>query len=254
MAGFATVERARSAPLRVLFLYASTRPRPEVGHRLVRSGVHIHSLVEGNLWQALPSAESAPPRVLAAGRLRLAKPLRFASRASALLVPDLPGLEIVFVGRSSLRNGPAYKDWLVKLARKVQAPCRFVEHELGAWYVSSRVVALCSRYDNLSVRWARGDERWSTSRRRTGTGTAEIMEGAGTVVPVNDAESLAAALRRYLTDASAVGRAGDPARSVVGRYRSPALIAGRREASYWGAVNRWRERVPARSRAFGSHG
>jgi glycosyltransferase involved in cell wall biosynthesis len=144
----------------------------------------------------------------------------------------------------------------VKLARKVQAPCRFVEHEIGAWYVSSRVIALCSRYDNFPFVGLEGMSAGRPVVCTTATGTAEIMEGAGadTVIPVDDAESLAAALRRYLADLSAAGRAGDAARSVVGRHRSPALIAERCDACYWGAVNRWRERVPARSRAFGSHG
>jgi hypothetical protein len=81
------------------------------------------------------------------------------------------------------------------------------------------------------------------------------MEGAsaGTVIPVDDAESLGAVLRRYLTDPSAAGRASDAARSAVGRHRLPRRLQNG-EACYLGAVRRWRERVPARSRAFGSHG
>jgi len=183
----------------------------------------------------------------------------FLVRASALLVRDVPGLEIIFVGRSGLRNGASYRDWLVKLARELGAPCRFVDEvpqqELGAWYGSSRVVALCRRYDNFPFV---GLDAVSAGRPvvcTTATGTAEIVErtGAGAVVPVDDAESLAAALRRYVVDPSAAGRAGDEGHSVVGRHHSPALISEQREACCWEAVNRWRERASARSRAVGFH-
>jgi glycogen(starch) synthase len=216
--------------------------------------------VEDDLWEAAPSAESAPPRVLAVGRLEARKAPEVLVRASTLLAPDVPGLEIVFVGRSGLRNGASYKDWLVTLARSLHAPCCFVDeiprHELGAWYGSSRVIAMCSLYDNFPFV---GLEAMSAGRPvvcTTATGTAEIVDGtdAGTVVPVDDAESLAAALRPYLTDPSTARRAGEAARSVIRRHCSPALIAERREACYWAAVNRWRERVPARSRAARSHG
>jgi glycosyltransferase involved in cell wall biosynthesis len=244
-----------------------TSPSNRLATDLVREGWFgdgepriIRYPVETTLWEALPSAESAPPRVLAVGRLEGRKAPELLVRASALLVPDVPGLEIVFVGRSNLRNGGSYKDWLVNLARELDAPCRFVEEvprlELGAWYGACRVVALCSRYDNFPFV---GLEAMSAGRPvvcTTATGTAEIMDGsgAGTVVPVDDVESLAAGLRSYLTDPSAAGRAGDAARSVVRRHCSPALIAERREACYWEAIRRWRERVPVRSRVVGSHG
>jgi glycosyltransferase involved in cell wall biosynthesis len=140
----------------------------------------------------------------------------------------VPGLEIVFVGRSNLRNGGSYKDWLVKLAREHHAPCRFVDevprHELGAWYGSSRVVALCSRYDNFPFV---GLEAMSAGRPvvcTTATGTAEIMggSGAGTVVPVDDVESLAAALRRYLTES-----VGSRSRRRRGSFRRPTPLLTR---------------------------
>jgi glycogen synthase len=243
-----------------------TSPSKRLAADLVRDGWLrdgepriIRYPLEGKLWELLPPAESSPPRVLATGRLEARKAPEVLVRASALLVHDVPGLEIVFVGRSGLRNGASYRDWLMKLARELGAPCRFVDEvprqELGAWYGSSRVVALCSRYDNFPFV---GLEAMSAGRPvvcTTATGTAEIVEGtgAGAVVPVDDAESLAAALRRYLVDPSAAGRAGDEARSVVGHHCSPALIAEQREACYWEAVSRWRERVSARSRAVGFH-
>jgi glycogen synthase len=260
---FATIVE-RSAVRRADVL---TSPSERLAADLVREGWLgdgepriIRYPVESNPWETLPSAESTPPRVLAVGRLEGRKAPEVLVRASALLAPEVPGLEIVFVGRSNLRNGGSYKDWLVTLTHELRAPCRFVDEvpreELGEWYGSSRVIALCSRYDNFPFV---GLEAMSAGRPvvcTTATGTAEIVQGtgAGTVVPVDDVESLAAALRRYLSDPSAAGHAGDEARSVVARHCSPARIAERREACYWEAVKRWRERAPARSRAVGSHG
>jgi glycosyltransferase involved in cell wall biosynthesis len=179
------------------------------------------------LWEALPSAESSPPRVLAARRLEARKAPEVLVRASALLVNDVPGLEIVLVGRPSLRNGGSYKDWLMNVICELGAPCRLVDEvprqELGAWDRSSRVVALCSRYDNFPFV---GLEAMSAGRPvvcTTATDTAEIAAGtgAGAVVPVGDAESLAAPPRPYLVDPSAAGRAGDEARSSLDATAGP---------------------------------
>jgi glycosyltransferase involved in cell wall biosynthesis len=113
---------------------------------------------------------------------------------------------------------------------------------------------VCSRYDNFPFV---GLEAMSAGRPvvcTPATGTAEIMEGtgAGALVPVDDAASLAAALRRYLVDPLAAGR-GRRGPFRRRRHCSPALIAEQLEACYWEAVSRWRERASASSRAVGFH-
>ena len=74
----------------------------------------------------------------------------------------------------------------------------------------------------------------------TRTGTADLLAGsdAGAVVAPDDPAALAAALRPYLADPAAAGRAGAAARALVGRECSPAAVAGRREAVYREAAAR----------------
>lgn len=196
-------------------------------------------------WADLPPAEDAPARVLAVGRLEGRKAPEVLVRAAAILAPELPDFEAIFVGRSSLHNGGSYKDWLVELARRLSAPCRFIEEvrrdELTAWYGSSRVVALPSRYDNFPYV---GLEAMAAARplvctNRTGTAEFLTESAAGTVVPADDAEALASALRPFLHDPAVAGRGGREALALVGRECSPERIAEQREACYREAMCRW---------------
>jgi glycogen(starch) synthase len=197
-------------------------------------------------WSSVPSPEAARQRVLAVGRLEARKAPEVLVRAAALLSPELPDLEVTFVGRSSLRNGGSYRDWVVNLAHDLSVNCRFVEEvrrdELPAWYGSSRVVALPSRYDNFPYS---GLEAMAAGRPLVctdTTGTAELIAGstAGRVVPRNDPEAFARALRPYLLDSASAVRAGLEARSLVERHCSPDRIAEEREACYREAIGRWR--------------
>jgi glycogen(starch) synthase len=196
-------------------------------------------------WTGLEGAEESPPRVLAVGRLEGRKAPEVLVRAAATLARDVPGLEVVFVGRSSLRNGAPYGDWLRDQARRLGAPCRFVEEvpreELPGWYGASRVVAVASRYDNFpyAALEAMASERPVVCTERTGT--AEIVAGtdAGSVVAVDDPAALADALRPFLLDPSAAGRSGRAARSVVERECSPDGTAAEREACYREALRVW---------------
>jgi glycosyltransferase involved in cell wall biosynthesis len=192
--------------------------------------------------------------VLSVGRLESRKAPEVLIRAAALLSPQLPELELTFIGRSGLRNGGEYKDWVVNLADELSVRCRFVDEvprdELPEWYGSSRVVAIPSRYDNFPYS---GLEAMAAGRplvcTRT-TGTAELLAGtgAGRVVPSNDHIALAAALRPYLEDPSRAARAGVEARSLVERHCSPDRIALEREEAYRDAVCNWRARSRGRRR------
>lgn len=196
-------------------------------------------------WTGLKGAEESPPRVLAVGRLEGRKAPEVLVAAAALLANDVPELEVVFVGSSSLRDGASYRKWLVEQVRRLGARCRFVDEvareELPRWYESSRVVAVTSRYDNFpyAALEAMASERPVVCTDRTGT--AEIVAGtdAGSVVAVDDPAALADALRPFLLDPSAAGRAGRAARSVVECECSPGGIAAEREACYEEAIRVW---------------
>jgi glycosyltransferase involved in cell wall biosynthesis len=220
--------------------------------RIVRYPVDLEA------WASLPPVGSSPPRVLAVGRLEARKAPEVLVRAAAALAGEVPQLEVVFVGRSGLRNGGSYREWLIGLADELGAPCRFVDqvprHELRRWYGDSRVVALCSRYDNFPFA---GLEAMAASRPvvcTSATGTAEIIAGthAGAVVAVDDVDGIAAALRPYLVDAAAAEQAGREAYSVVGKHCSPERIAEQREDCYREAIQRWRRRPRGRLRIWRS--
>lgn len=196
-------------------------------------------------WAGLTPADEAPPRVLAVGRLEGRKAPEVLVRAAAILAQEMLDFEAIFVGRSSLHDGGSYRDWLVELARRLGAPCRFVDEvrrdELAAWYGSSRVVALPSRYDNFPyvALEAMAAARPVVCTNRTGT--AEIMteSAAGRVVPIDDAAALAHALRPFLNDPAAAARGGREALALVRRECSPERIAEQREACYGEAMRRW---------------
>lgn len=208
--------------------------------------------VDLEMWAAVPSAASSPPRVLAVGRLEARKAPEVLVRAAALLSPVIPGLDVVFIGGSLARDGGAYRDRLVELASGLGAPCRFIDQiprdELRSWYGVSRTVAVPSRYDNFPFA---GLEAMAAGRPvvcTASTGTAELLDGttAGAVVAVDDTHALAAALRRYLLDPAAAVRAGQEARLLVDRHCSPGRIAERREECYREAMRRWQRRARRR--------
>ena len=201
--------------------------------------------VDVSPWTGLAGAEESPPRVLAVGRLEGRKAPEVLVSAAALLANDVPELEVVFVGSSSLRDGASYREWLTEQVRRLGAPCRFLDEvpreELPRLYEGSRVVAVASRYDNFpyAALEAMASERPVVCTERTGT--AEIVAGtdAGSVVAVDDPAALADALRPFLLDPSAAGLAGRAARSVVERECSPDGIAAQREACYEEAMRVW---------------
>jgi glycosyltransferase involved in cell wall biosynthesis len=204
--------------------------------------------IDASAWLATEPAGSAPPRVLAVGRLEGRKAPEVLVEAAAALRGEVEGLEVVFVGLSSLHGGEPYRNWLERLVERVDAPCRFVDQvtreDLPAWYASARVVALASRYDNFPYA---GLEAMASARPLVcteRTGLAELVRGtcAGDVIPADDPAALAAALRPFLLDASLTERAGAEARAVVVRECGLDAIAEQRERCYGEAIDRWRRR------------
>jgi glycogen synthase len=214
--------------------------------------------VDVDMWGQLPTPNSAPPRVLAVGRLEARKAPEVLVRAASQLSPVVPDLEVVFVGLSGLRNGGEYKEWLVELAHELSAPCRFIDQvpraDLGAWYGSARVVALASRHDNFPFAALEAMAAARPLVVTDGVGVAELLEDseAGEVVPVGDADRLASALRPFLIDGRLAARAGEEARALVSRHCAPERIAAEREACYREAIRLWKRR--RRGRRAGKRG
>ncbi len=220
------------------------RERWLVGHKpvIIRYPIELVPL------RSLQPAEQSPPRVLAVGRLEGRKAPEVLVEASALMRDDIPELDVVFVGLSSLHYGESYGDWLVGLAEKLRAPCRVVgavpHDELAGWYASARVLALPSRYDNFPYAgleaMAAGRPLVCTDR----TGVAELIRGtgAGHVVAADDPVALADALRPFLLGSARASRAGAEARAIVESQCAPDGIAEQREACYRQAIALWTAR------------
>jgi glycosyltransferase involved in cell wall biosynthesis len=219
-------------------------PRPWYRHGAVRI---VRYPIDGSRWAGVPPVEGSDPVVLAVGRLERRKAPETLLEACALLAEDLPGLELVFVGRSEEeRDGLPYARWLERRAERAGVRCRVVEQvpndALGRWYGRARVVALASRFDNFPMVALEALACGRPVVCTDATGTAEILagSGAGAVVPVGDPSALAEGLRPYLADAVLAARAGQAARELVANVCAPASVAREREAVYLEARGRAR--------------
>jgi glycogen(starch) synthase len=197
-------------------------------------------------WQEVPPPNATRPVVLCVGRLESRKAPEVLVQAAAKLATDVQDLEIVFVGRSSTRNGRRYSEWVRDMALDLGVSCRFIDQiprsELREWYASARVVAMPSRFDNFPMvaleAFASGRPLVCTST----SGTADVVNARslGAVVRPDDPDSLAEGLRPFLGDAAVASRVGERAREFVRQHCDPDRIAVQREACYRDAIRRWR--------------
>ncbi len=208
-----------------------------------RPVVVVHSPVAADAWSGLPPADRTGPTVLAVGRLDQAKGLDVLIDAVAKLTPDVPGLQLVVVGRTGGRTkGETYADFLAKRAADLGVACTFVDEqgpaELRGLYAEARVVAMASRFDS----WANvALEALAAGRPvvcTTGTGISELVDrlDPAAVAPVDDPARLAECLRRYLVSPSLAADVGQRGRQLVAAELSVAAIAQRMEAVYEDAI------------------
>jgi glycosyltransferase involved in cell wall biosynthesis len=234
----------RMAVRRAVMITAPSRLLLETLRDWVPAGVETRVVpypVDLDRWAGVPPVADTRPTVLSVGRLEPRKAPEVLVDAAA----ELPGAEVVFVGRSEEdRDGLPYRSWLERRAATAGVTCRFVDHvsrnELPELYAQARVVALPSLYDNFPMV---GLEALASGRPvvcTDATGTAELLagSGAGAVVPKGDAAALAAALRPFLSDTGLAAAAGREARSLVMAECSPERVAERREACYADVVGR----------------
>jgi glycogen(starch) synthase len=238
-----SVHRANVVTSPSLFLVEYLRRQGWLGDRaisIVRLPIDLES------WRSSSFAPASGPTVLAVGRVEARKAPEVLVRASARLAPEVSGLQVVFAGRSNgRRDGLPYREWLQDYIKRMDAPCVFADsvprEALPTLYGAARVVAVASRLDNFPMA---GLEAMASGRPvvcTTGTGLAEIIGGTrgGTVVPADDPEALAAALRPYLLDPALAAHAGAEARTIVTRHCAPEKIAREREACYAMAIEEW---------------
>jgi glycogen synthase len=204
--------------------------------------------IDLELWA--PSSSETSERILSVGRLEPRKAPELVVEAAARLRPEIPSLQVVFIGRSNYRrNGIAYRDWIAQHARSRGVSCEFIDpvprDELVAWYASARVVVLPSSYDNLPMA---GLEAMAAGRPLVcsqSTGLAELVEGvgAGGTFPERDVDALARTLRPFLANREIAGKSGQCARELVERRCSPSVVSAERERCYREAIRLFRGRA-----------
>lgn len=181
--------------------------------------------------------------VLGVGRIEPRKGFDVLLEAVARLTSDhapeaagrTPPMRLVLVGADTIDgHGASEAGRLRAEARRRGVTLELVgavsHAEVTAWLDRAIVVAAPSRFDNLAQAGiealAAGRPLVTTDR----TGLAEHDDGtdAITVVPVDDPDALAAALRPLLADAARARRAGTAARGLAERTFHPRAFAAAR--------------------------
>jgi glycogen(starch) synthase len=203
--------------------------------------------VDVEMWSGLQPVDRTGPVILAVGRVDHNKGPDLVIEAAAKLIPLVPGMRVIFVGRSSgTVDGRPFLETVAARAAELGVPCTFSGErsasELRQFYDQARVVVIASRHDN----WSNvGLEALAAGRplvASAGAGISDLvrrLDPAG-AVPAADPDRLAEALLRYLVDptlAAAVGREGQ--RLVASEF-APARVAKQWEHVYHEVVARSR--------------
>jgi glycosyltransferase involved in cell wall biosynthesis len=207
----------------------------------------IRNPVDVRRWVRAAPVNETKAVVAAVGRLEPRKSPEALVQAAALLKERVPGLQLLFLGRSNgSREGQPYGAWLRSFAQRLQVECQFIDEvpaaNLPEIYGQARVVAVPSRqegFSNVAVEaMAAGRPVVCTSA----TGVAELIGGssAGAVVPVDEPQALAEAIAHYLLSSELAMRAGSAGRELVRGECDPARIAAQLEGCYREAITRWR--------------
>ncbi len=199
--------------------------------------------VDLDAWEHHRPADETTPKVLVVGRLEPRKAPEVAVEAAALLAPDVPGLELIFAGRSrGFRERRPYGDWVASLAERKGAPARFVQQlphdQMRDLYAESRVVVVPSHFESFSVAALEGMASARPVVYSSGVGAREVLGrgDAGTEFPSGDPVALADALRPYVLDPQRAATAGRSARELARAHCSPDIIAEQRERAYADAL------------------
>jgi glycogen(starch) synthase len=210
----------------------------------------VPNMVDPAPWASVGSVRSTRPVVLAYGVESIKAP-EVLAEAAAILRPQVPGIEVIIVGRSvGTHAGLPYGDWLAKRVDELRAPVRLVgqipNHQMPEFHGSARVLAIPSKFEVFS---GLALEAMAAGRPVVCTSLVGVSELADeseaiTVVPMDDPSALAEALRPHLESVEKAAEAGEHARMIASRL-SPERIAAEREAAYEEAVRRWRLRQGA---------
>lgn len=194
---------------------------PGVAAALEEHGLPPFATVPNAVGPAPPPGErlAAQKLVLAVGRLVEQKNHELAIRA----ITQVPGATLAIVGDGPLRSQ------LERLAAELGAPVIFtgVRGDARALMGAADVVVMPSRWEGLPLSaleaLASGTPLVATNVR----GLRELLvDGENALLVPEEAEALAAALRRVLDDRELAARLSEAGRRVEGAGSDEALVAG----------------------------
>jgi glycosyltransferase involved in cell wall biosynthesis len=229
-----TVERARAvvSPSRLLLDEVA-----RLGWRKPDSAVVLRFPIDLEQWRATVPVRETKPVVLFSGRLEHLKAPDVLVDAAALLKDEVD-FEVLFAGRSAgVVDGRSYGDWIQGRITALGVPCRLLgqlsRDEIRILGEQARVLAIPSRYENLPYAALEAMAAGRPVVCTSNTGLAEMLDtSAGAVVPPDDPDALAQALRPFLADVDIATRAGARARELVERHCSPERVGEQRERVY----------------------
>ena len=178
--------------------------------------------------------DEATDTILAVGRLAHQKAHDVLLRAFAALADEVPGWQLVIVGTGELGGALAAQADDLGIAGRVKWAGQVAD--TGPWYRAARIFALPSRYEgmpNALLEAMAAGLAVVVSDGAAGALAFVTAGETGLVAPVEDAEALAAALRRLIGDAELRRRLGDAARRRIERE------AGRGPTETWDRILGW---------------
>ena len=206
-------------------------------------------------YAGAPPVTATGTQVLAVGRLEWRKGLDVLLDAAARLGRDGTDVKVVMAGSPAGEiHGEPAGAWLRRRAEELGVACQFTGHvskdELRDLYAQSRVVVVPSRFESFSIAALEGmaSGRPVVTTAKTGVATWVKRWDGGTVIPPEDPDALAAALKPYLDSPEHAATVGELGRIGTAEL-APDVIADRRLAVYQRAIDAHQRRV-----ALSGHG
>lgn len=180
-----------------------------------------------NALRALPDIQTArQPLLLSVGRLDHQKGFDIVLRAFAVVQREFPHWRLAIVGDGPLRDALQRIAIDLGLQDRVRWPGR--TSEIEAWYANASVVVQASRFEGfpnvILEAMGMGAAVVSTD---CNSGPREIITPGhdGLLVPVDDVDALANALRMLMADAGLRDRIGTAAMAVRTRFATDEILA-----------------------------
>jgi|TARA_B100002003_G_scaffold249625_1_gene286464 glycosyltransferase involved in cell wall biosynthesis len=176
----------------------------------------IHNGIDTDVFRPQPEVEKKPFRIMATASADIPlKGLDYLLKAVALLVPDLPQLELVVLGK--LKEDGQTKKLIGRL--KIEKHLRFVSgvttQELVKLYAEATLVIVPSIYEGFGLPAGEAMACGLPVISTDGGALPEVVGNSGIIVPVQDDRAIAEAIVELLADTEKQGQLSRKARARI---------------------------------------